>query len=220
MALEDDWKNHRVWMMDFEGSPATGVVEAGVVLLEGGALRQCFSFLCRPATEIPERDRAVHGIDADEAALASPFAEHYGWFVGLRRDGIFAAHNRHAENQFLGRTWPLPPRVPDWTDGSESVHTWGPWIDTLALYRSFYPGLEGYGLGDLVRLFALGERLANTVAVHCPEERRKPHCALYDALASSLLLLRLEEEADLRGRLSLGSLFRASGELSGQGELF
>lgn len=220
MALEEDWKTQAVWMMDFEGSPTTGVVEAGVVLLQGGELREGHSFLCRPGAAIPERDQAVHGIGLEVARDEPPFAEHYGWFVELRRRGIFAAHNRHAENQFLGRTWPVPPRVPDWTDGGGPVHVWGPWIDTLALYRSFYPGLAGYGLGDLVERFALAGELARAAGRYCPENRRKPHCALYDALASALLLLRLEKEASLRNQLSLGLLLRTSGELSGQRELF
>jgi DNA polymerase III epsilon subunit-like protein len=55
---------------------------------------------------------------------------------------------------------------------------------------------------------------------HCPIGRRRPHCALYDALASALLLLRMEEEADLAGRVSLHWLLRISEGVSAQQELF
>ncbi|MFO7724501.1 MAG: hypothetical protein R6V45_03045 [Oceanipulchritudo sp.] len=218
--LEEDWRQTPVYMMDFEGSPSSGVVEYGVVELQGGRITDTRTDLCRPTGPIPDRDRAVHGIGIGTAAAKARFSERYGLFVSLRRAGIFAAHNRHAENRFLKDTWAVPPAVPDWRGDQTRAQEWGPWIDSLSLYRRLYQGLETYGLGELVHAFGLQETLLDLARKHCPRERCRPHCALFDALASSLLLLRLEEEPELRGRMTRGWLLELSGGEQVQSELF
>ncbi len=74
---------------------------------------------------------------------------------------------------------------------------WGPWLDTLHLYRRIYPGLESYKLQELVVTFDLQTKLDEHAATLCPAKRRRYHCALYDALASALLYGRLFEESEL-----------------------
>ena len=99
---------------------------------------------------------------------------------------------------------------------------WGPWLDTHALFRQYYPqGLADYKLSTLVQAFQLESRLAELAKEHCPSQRRKAHCALYDAIASALLLIHLMQEPDLQG-LKLPDLLSASGnaDTAGQGELF
>ena len=93
-------------------------------------------------------------------------------------------------------------------------------MDTLSLYRSVYPGLESYGLGELVDYFGLNDPLRDLALKYCPERRRKAHCALYDALASSLLLLFLESLEEMRDRMSLHWLLQLSQGLEPQQELF
>lgn len=216
-----DWKSIPVFMMDFEGSPASGVVEYGIVRLEAGRIDQSLTGFCRPVGSISVHDRELHGLDEEALKEQPPFSEHYARFTGFRNTGVFAAHNRHAENTFIKDTWPIPAKVPDWRETHGGVvQEWGPWIDTLAIYRALYGGLDSYGLRELVQVFALQETLARLSDAHCPEKRRKPHCALYDALASSLLLLRLESEPELRGRVSLGWLLRLSQQRDSQQELF
>ena len=209
---EADWKAIPVYMMDFEGSPATGVVEYGVVCLHNGQIQWAETALCRPTGSIPSRDREVHGISESEAVRGTPFASLYGTFVEYRRNGIFAAHNRHAENTFLKDTWAVPPVVPDWRNGQASAQEWAPWIDTLSIYKALYPGLDSYALGDLVRTFGLGQELRILAEAHCPRQRQRPHCALYDALASSA--------ASLAGRISTAWLLQLSEATNSQQELF
>jgi len=216
-----DWKRIPVYMMDFEGSAASGVVEYGVVRLVAGQVDATWTGLCRPTGQVPKRDGDVHGLSAEDLRGCCPFASHYERFVQFRRDGIFAAHNRHAENSFLKRTWAIPPAVRDWEGAAESrTQTWGPWLDTLDIYRGLYPQLPGYGLSELIAAFRLAERLDAVVAQHCPETRRRPHCALYDALASALLLLRLEDEPRLRDTISLSWLLGHGALRHQQGDLF
>jgi DNA polymerase-3 subunit epsilon len=215
-----DWKSVPVYMMDFEGSPATGVVEYGVVRLQDGRIQSVETALCRPSGSIPERDRELHGISESAACKGEPFASLYADFVDFRRHGVFAAHNRHAENTFLKDTWAVPPVVPDWRNGESAAQEWGPWIDTLAVYKALYPGLASYGLGELVAAFSLGDELDGLASAHCPVARRRPHCALYDALASSLLLLRLERVESLAGLVTAGWLLQLSEGRNSQQELF
>lgn len=215
-----NWKDVPVYMMDFEGSPASGVVEFGVVRIEGGAIGETHTELCHPTGAISARDREVHGIGAAQTRGKARFADAYRQFTGFRRAGVFAAHNRHAENTFLKTTWSLPPAVPDWRGGGAEAQEWGPWIDTLSIYRMLYRGLESYGLGELVDAFDLRPALEELARSHCPAGRQRAHCALYDALASSLLLLRLESEPSLTERISLNWLLELSEQSDSQQELF
>lgn len=211
------WKEQPIHVIDFEGSPRYGVVEFGVVTLLGGQIARTRTGLCAPSAEMTTREIALHGIRAKDTLGAAPFAEHRELFFELRKGGVLAAHHASVENGFLKRTWAYPPLCDDFSDegvtaadriesqtappGSaferscsptrRKVADWGPWIDTRALYAAVYPGLTSYALGELVKTFALSQSLVDLATQYCPPTRRKSHCALYDALASVLLLLHL-----------------------------
>ena len=87
--------------------------------------------------------------------------------------------------------------------------SWGPWLDTLSIYRRLYPDLDNYQLNTLISLFKLEESLNQLAQEYCPKERIRYHCALYDALACALLLQRLFSLEELKG-LSLFQLFTLS----------
>ena len=215
-----DWKAATVHMIDFEGSPGSGVVEFGVVSLREGRIASVLTELCQPVGTISGRDSSVHGIQDADASGRPPFSDYFPQFVEMRRSGVFAAHNRHAENTFIKNTWPLPPLVPNWRGQAGKVNEWGPWIDSLSVFKTVYPGLESYGLMELIERFGLSGRLAELAEDHCPASRSSPHCALYDALASSLLLLHMEEQDELTGRITVPWLLQLSRELNTQQELF
>lgn len=191
-------------MIDFEGSPRYGVVEYGVVTLRGGQIEQTHSALCRPEVEMTAKEISLHGIRTHDAAGAPPFAEHRELFFSLHKTGAFCAHHASVENGFLKRTWAYPPLCDLPATGKacaangsgvvRQVAGWGPWIDTRALFAAVYPGLTSYALGDLVETFALAKPLAALASAHCLPKRRKAHCALFDALASALLLLHIGSE--------------------------
>jgi DNA polymerase-3 subunit epsilon len=185
------WKDCPIHVVDFEGSRQSGVVEFGLVTLWDGDIASCSTRLCRPQGEITPQERAQHGIVEDEARLFEPFAAEWERFTALRAKGPMAAHHALVENGFLKAQWPYPPASPDFLHEGRTVADWGPWIDTRQLYARVYPDLDGYGLAELIGTFGLQERLDEAAARHCPERRGKYHCALYDTLASALLLLRL-----------------------------
>ncbi len=184
----------QIHVMDFEGSPTTGVVEFGLVSLRAGVLESCGSRFHRARTVIPAKDAQVHGLSTGMVSGYEPFQARYQDMVALRQGGVFAAHNAHVESNLIRDEWACPPFVPDWANSGRQIAEWGPWVDTLRIYRKLYPQLKEYRLASLLEVFQQQQRLDEWAAIHCPEGRRKYHCALYDALASALLIVRLFEQ--------------------------
>ncbi len=188
------WKDCPIHVVDFEGSRGSGVVEFGLVTLWDGDIASCATRLCRPSGLISAQERAQHGISQDEARLSEPFSAEWERFTGLRKSGPMAAHHAMVENGFLKAQWAYPPSSPDFLHEGQMIADWGPWIDTRQLYASVYPDLSGYGLSELIGTLGLQDELNSRAERHCPERRGKYHCALYDALASALLLLKMGEQ--------------------------
>jgi len=187
------WRDNPIYVIDFEGSPSTGVIEYGVVTLLGEEIQATDTRLCQPLADLSLEDTRLHGIKQSEAAGHAPFADEWERFREYRSRGGMAAHHASVEHGFLKRQWSYPPKSPDWLGGGD-IADWGPWVDTRRLYEVVYPQLESYQLGELITRFALQSELDETAGRHCPDKRRKAHCALYDALASALLLIRLCRE--------------------------
>ena len=78
------------------------------------------------------------------------------------------AHNIGTERSVLSKMAPL--------------HRFGPWVDTLALARKYYPTLESKALDDVIPDLGLLQRVNDL----CPG--RGAHDALYDAFACAVLL--------------------------------
>lgn len=214
-----------IHVIDFEGSRTSGIVEYGVVTLRGRLIDATATRLCAPVGTISDMDRRQHGISEAEASAEMPFQAEWSQFANMRDTGPLCAHNAAVEDGFLRSVWPFPRNAPDFSDEGRRTPSWGPWLDTLYLYRRIYPGLESYKLADLVQLFDLEASLEQQARLHCPEGRACYHSALYDALASALLLLRLYDVPEL-GAMSLRWLIlqsaasSAAQESMGQQDLF
>lgn len=188
-----------IHVIDFEGSRQSGILEYGVVTLRAGKIEATYTRLCRALGTISDRDRWQHGISEEAVADKDPFDVEWPFFAGLRECGPLCAHHAMVEDGLIRSVWPYPRPSPDFAEeGSETV-SWGPWMDTLQLYRRIFPNLGSYKLGSLVDLFGLRETLERQAALSCPPKRAHYHCALYDALASALLLQRLFEQPELEG---------------------
>lgn len=187
------WRGNAIHVLDFEGTRRTGVIEFGVVTLRDGSLESTRTGLCSSREALSVDDIKIHGISDKIIAGKEPFEKEWDHFSSLREKGLMAAHHASVEDNLLKDTWPYP-RV----SANQKQFGWGPWIDTRRIYSSLYKGLESYRLGSLIETFALVDRLIECAEKHCPPERRKAHCALYDAFASALLLIRLDELPDLR----------------------
>lgn len=192
------WPALPIHVLDFEGGRRSGVVEFGVATLQEGKIIATDTRLCAPSGPVAATESAVHGITETDVAQAEPFAAEQALFAGLRQTGLFAAHHAPIEQALLRRAWPVPPAAPDFAaanpESSPRLSDWGPWLDTRRIYENFYPTLPGYQLMELIQIFKLAPALALLAEQHCPPNRRRPHCALYDAIAAALLLARLRNE--------------------------
>lgn len=213
-----------IHVIDFEGSRQSGIVEYGVATLAGRSITATFSRICAPVGTISDLDRSHHGINEEMAQAHATFDEEWSLFSRLREEGPFAAHNVAVEAGLLATVWPYPKKCPNFAEPEIRAADWGPWLDTLRLYRRIYPDMESYGLEALVHDFGLQAELDRQADLSCPKGRRRYHCALYDAMASALLLARLFSEPELESAslrwLILQSAASESGrESMGQQEL-
>ena len=202
-----------IHVIDFEGSRQSGIVEYGVVTLLGDKMTAAQTRICAPIGTISDQDRLQHGISEDIAGQEARFDTDWSYFAGLRETGPLCAHSATVEDGLLRSVWSYPRRSPNFAREGEFVATWGPWVDTLQIYRSVYPKLSSYKLSDLIAAFELQTGLDELAELYCPEKRRRFHCALYDAFASALLLKRLCAEPEL-APVSLHWLFLQSASTS------
>lgn len=189
------WTDLPVYVIDFEGSVRTGVVEFGVVTLTGGAIAAVHTRVCRPLAQISSAETRVHGLGDREVDGAEPFAMEWTRFAGFREAGVLAAHFSATENALLRAAWPVPRLSPDFLSPGREIAEWGPWIDTGRLAVEHLPTGASAGLEDVVRHFALDQALAQAAQRWCPEARRRFHCAPFDALACALVLATFARDA-------------------------
>ncbi len=211
------WADIPLHVVDFEGSRRTGVVEYGVATLLGGRLVGLRTALCAPSSPVPGAETRCHGLTDRDLEGRRPFSAEWPLFNELRGSGLLASHQASVEASLLAATWPHPAAVPAVSETEVAEAQWGPWVDSLALARARLPGLPGHSLGEVVAALGLAGELAAAADALCPEGRRRPHCAGFDALAAALAVLRL---APPRGRIAdLLAMGSPGGSDAAQGEL-
>jgi DNA polymerase-3 subunit epsilon len=192
------WAAATIHVLDFEGGRRSGIVEFGIATLAAGRITATHTRLCAPTGPVTPAESALHGIAEADAARTAPFSTEQELFVNLRQTGPFAAHHAPVERGLLRHTWPVPPASPDFAaanpDVAPHLSDWGPWLDTRRIYERLYPSLPNYQLSELIQTFRLVDELTALAAKHCAPNRRRPHCALFDALAAALLLAYLARE--------------------------
>lgn len=191
------WADTPIHFIDFEGNATSGILEFGVVTLQGGAITGTHTRLCRATGRVSADDTKVHGLSADGLLSQDYFASEWERFATMRASGPLAAHFAPVENSLLRKVWPYPREVPDFARPGRTSSEWGPWIDTGRLYPQLFPQTGSFKLEDLVVRQGLQAELESVVRQHCPPERRRYHAALYDALAGALLLLALLRRPEL-----------------------
>lgn len=165
-----------ITVVDFESTGAVPGLpdepwQIGLVRLEQGRLvaDSVFTSLLRVGARpfsrhAPGRHEEVRAELTDAPSLASLWPK-----LRPRLHGhVLAAHQVSTEKRFLRQAF--------------SLHSLGPWVDTLKLARLAYPNLASHTLEDLLPALDLTAR-AQAVA-----PGRGPHDALYDAVACAVLL--------------------------------
>ena len=115
----------------------------------------------------PGRHAQLREVLADSPTLLDLWPALEARLIGIP----LVAHNAATERSVLTDLFPL--------------HSFGPWIDTLALSRMAWPNLPSYALEDLIPMLGLQGALSGL----CPHWA--PHDARYDAVAAALLLRHL-----------------------------
>jgi DNA polymerase III epsilon subunit-like protein len=183
------WTHSKIAVLDFEGEVSTGVVEFGVVVIKGSRIISTKTEQCRPSGQLPQKNIAIHGLRHRDLLGLDSFQNKQSFFTELRDSvDLFCAHHASVEENLLKDSWPYRP-----IRSEKQNLGWGPWVDTLRLYKKLYPDISDYSLSHLVTVFGLVDDLERNALTACPVGRNKYHCALYDTLASALLLTRLAE---------------------------
>jgi DNA polymerase-3 subunit epsilon len=118
----------------------------------------------------------VHGITPDQLANAPSLLSLWPELKGRLAGAVVVAHGKGTEKRFL-RAFP--------------GHGFGPWIDTLLLARAAWPDMPDHSLGALCEAHALTPTIREIVPT------KSWHDALFDAVASLVLLARIIESHDL-----------------------
>lgn len=171
-------------VIDFEGTRASGIREYGVVELKNFEI-------VGSVTEFVDETTKTHVLD---------------FFTEIRENSVFAAHEARVEDSLLRNLSPVAKFNGKFDD-------WGPWLDTKKLYMQFFKNVESYELSYLITTFGLLNELKILAEKYCPENRRKFHSALYDAIAAALLLKNLQKTLVENGiSLTVDQLIAISGQ--------
>lgn len=178
-----------IYAIDFEGSKKIGVVEFGAVGIHLGEIFFANTSMCKPRARIDKKSENLTGISNEEANKFPPFENFEELFVQMRQNGMLAAHNYSAEDSMLRSHIPSPSRVKNFL-GNKDTLSWSPWLDSQNFAKFLDKNLESLKLSDVIKSLNLQDELDVYAEKICEGKRRKWHCALYDALASAIIIKR------------------------------
>ena len=127
--------------------------------------------------------KKVHGISDEDLIGAPPLLQLWPQINSMLRDRCVVAHGSGTEKRFL-RAFPM--------------HGFKTWADTLTLSHAAHPEIGEHSLSSLCDKLGV----SSEVEALCPD--RKWHDALYDAIASLVLLRKILKDSD--GDLTLETL--------------
>jgi DNA polymerase III epsilon subunit-like protein len=152
--------------------------QIGMVSLIGGrvAADSMFEHFMRVDANRPFNPHAPgrHALLREELAAAPTPQELWQQLMHRLTAYPLCAHNVATEKKFTRAMAPM--------------HRFGVWIDTLRIARKVWPGCASYALEDLVVLLGLKPKVDALCSGRCA------HDALYDAVASAMLLEHLLEQ--------------------------
>ena len=117
------------------------LVELAAVKFRNGEVVESKSWLINPERYIPEEAVKVHGITADMVADAPTFTAMHGEFDAFVEGCVLMAHNSTFDIKFMRREYlrsdaPVPAV---------------PVVDSLRLFRAWFPELSSYALGNVAK---------------------------------------------------------------------
>ena len=126
-----------VYVADFEGSLATGILEYGLVGIDSvDGIFSAETAFCKNRGRISDTEFAQHHISEEQVAKCGDFINVVPKFVELRAESFFCAHNAAFENALLNSYCPVVLNTYGVGAGSQAF--WGPWLDTCVLYKKYF----------------------------------------------------------------------------------
>tara|TARA_B110000908_G_C10265053_1_gene462981 strand:+ start:2661 stop:3299 length:639 start_codon:yes stop_codon:yes gene_type:complete len=125
----------------------------------------------------------VHGITKEQLTDAPKLMLLWPDIKRRLHGNVVVAHGHGTEKRFL-RAFP--------------AHGFGPWVDTLHLARAAYPNLNDYSLGSICSTLELEEKISTLSAAASPNDQLTWHDALYDSIASIVLLRHIIQTFSLQ----------------------
>lgn len=178
-----------LYVIDFEGTRDIGIHEYGVVTLSNFQISGTKFVIC---------DNGLQQKDLK-------------YFTEIRQNGLFMAHNAYVEDRLLRYYFASPGYVKELSGIIGSRTGWGPWIDTRVLYKNFFRSLTDFSLKSLIEQFQLSTKLYSAASEFCDISCTGYHCAIFDALAASILLQNFMKITNENGlNLSISALIEYS----------
>lgn len=123
-------------------SPKTDrIVELAAVKFRAGRILEKKAWLINPERPIPDRVERVHGITAAMVQSQPPFAEIYPEFEEFAAGCVLIAHNALFDVRMVNAE----------VARADLARLPNPVVDSLRLFRSWYPEAEGHTLEGLMR---------------------------------------------------------------------
>ena len=170
--------------IDFESAGVTrggtdSPVQIGLAVMQSGEIQPEWSFrsFLQSDQKIVWSAQKVHGITTDDLADAPRLLTLWPRLQATLRGRTVVAHGAGTEKRFL-RAFPM--------------HGFAPWVDTLAVAQAAFPDEPDHSLT------ALSHRLGvvDAIQAHCPGSTF--HDALFDSVASLLVLSEIIRRAELQ----------------------
>ena len=169
-------------------------VQVAVAHLLGTVITGALCSYVKTENPVTWAARRVHGITDSMIQDAPRFVDLWPQIKSCMEGCWIVAHGAATEKRFL-RVFPF--------------HSFGPWVDTLDLARSVYPGLSSHALGEVIKVLGLEKEL------EIQAEGFRWHDARCDAIASLVLLRHLisacglaDADADVLRTAGLESYFK------------
>tara|TARA_B100002019_G_scaffold292355_1_gene315189 strand:- start:2064 stop:2579 length:516 start_codon:yes stop_codon:yes gene_type:complete len=156
-------------VIDFEGTRKKGVKQASII--------DYLNFKIIGSSEYLQSDNR--------------FREWINTDIDVNHIDYWVAHNINVEQNLIKKYTPYK------TFNEITGVNWGPWIDTLQVYKKLYPKLEDYSLKCLGDTFLSKKEVNNLAAERCIRTAPKYHQSMYDCVVTFLLLKRISEKINL-----------------------
>lgn len=121
------------------------VIEVGAVKIQDGKVVATTNWMVNPGRAIPKRATEVHGITNEMVKDKPSFAEIYPEFLAFIGDSVLMAHNARFDVDFVRA---------EIVRADQALPS-NACVDTLKLFRSWYPEAPSHKIGVLVDFIGL-----------------------------------------------------------------